>query len=222
MVFDSGFEYGDTSVRWAATGCTPTVSGTFAGPLSGASVAKLTTTATTATFGSDQKYIQIVPSNPNGTKGVYTFSGYVSSATADVVTPKILWYNSSGTLISTSSGTPVTLGTGAWVRVSVTDSAPSTTLNAVYRFDFATASGRVIYVDDALFEESPYVQPYFGTDSSGAGTGYYQTSDLSTDAYGAFGWVAYYKNLNNALARLKAELPNYLPFGCSWTLQLNG
>lgn len=59
----------------------------------------------------------------------YTFSCYgLRAASADVtlaVTPSITWYTASGAVVSTSTGGAVTLATGAWVRPTVTATAPA-------------------------------------------------------------------------------------------------
>lgn len=149
----------------------------------------------------------------------HTFSAYFNSATADVVTPKIFWYDSSNTLLATTVGTPVTLGGSAWTRVSVTGTAPisggtTTATKVVYWFDIATAVTRIIYVDCVLFEASPYLQPYFD-----ATIGYYQTADLATDSgINTLGRSLYYKNKANAVSRLNSAIADYLPIGTTYAL----
>ena len=94
----------------------------------------------------------------------YTFSVYaqVPSGTESVV-PAIVWYDSTKTLISTSTGSTTTVdGTGtAWDRVSMTATAPATAAYAHVQLAWTAAIGDILTLDSALFENSSAVSPYF-------------------------------------------------------------
>ena len=103
----------------------------------------------------------------------YTFSIYVQPATtSETFTPKISWYDSTNTLISTSSGTSFNLNAGVWTRPYVTATAPATTAYATVEIDWTTATtGDVVIVDEALFENAGQVLEYFDG-SNGSATVY--------------------------------------------------
>jgi hypothetical protein len=80
-------------------------------------------------------------------------------------------------------------------------------VSAKLRLDFATANGRITYVDAVLFEASGYLQPYF--DGS---TGYGELADLLWEnGSTSSGRSLYYLNRVAVLKRLKSVLPDYLP-----------
>jgi hypothetical protein len=102
----------------------------------------------------------------------YTFSVYsqLDTASSESLTPSIKWYNSSNTLISTATGTVTTVSTTSpdWVRLEVTGIAPSTAHSAAVIVEWAAASGEVLYLDSALFENAPIAFTFF-TGASGYG-----------------------------------------------------
>jgi hypothetical protein len=102
----------------------------------------------------------------------YTFSVYsqLDSASSEPLTPSIKWYNSSNSLISTTSGTVTTVESTSpeWVRLEVTGVAPSTAHSASVSVQWAAASGDILYLDSALFENAPIAFTFF-TGASGYG-----------------------------------------------------
>lgn len=102
----------------------------------------------------------------------YAFSIYVESAdAAETVTPIIRWYDSSYSLISSSTGSAFTTSTSNWVRPYVIAEAPSTVAYASVEIQWGTASGNKLYVDLALFENAGQVLEYFDG-SNGPGSYY--------------------------------------------------
>jgi hypothetical protein len=94
----------------------------------------------------------------------YTFSVYIQvpSGTEPVV-PAIVWYDSSKTAISTSTGSSFTVdGAGTvWDRVFVTDTAPADAAYAHVQLAWTAVVGDVIKLDSALFENSSALSPFF-------------------------------------------------------------
>jgi hypothetical protein len=106
----------------------------------------------------------------------YTFSIYTQVSTgSEVVTPSIVWYDSSKNPISTSTGDPftITATNTTWNRPFVTATAPATAAYTHVELNWTTTVGNIILVDSALFENTSAVSPYF--DGSG-GPG--EASDL--------------------------------------------
>jgi hypothetical protein len=102
----------------------------------------------------------------------YTFSVYtqLDAASSETVTPSISWYNSSNTLISTTTGTATTVNstTPGWTRLEVTGNAPSTAHSSAVSVTWAAGNGEVLYLDSALFENAPIAFTFF-TGASGYG-----------------------------------------------------
>lgn len=96
----------------------------------------------------------------------YTGSFYVRrlvGTAAPTVTVSISWYNISKTLINTNTSTVTTLSTTTnWTRVSFSDVAPSNAAyaNVTLTWTNGAASDQIV-VDNALFENSAFVLPYF-------------------------------------------------------------
>jgi hypothetical protein len=94
----------------------------------------------------------------------YTFSVYtqVPSGT-EVIVPAIVWYDSSKTEISTSTGSSFTVdGAGTvWDRVFVTDTAPEDAAYAHVQISWTAVIGDVIRLDSALFENTSALSPFF-------------------------------------------------------------
>jgi hypothetical protein len=96
----------------------------------------------------------------------YTFSVYFQGAnTSDMITLSIHWYNSSHSLISTTTGTTVNavhLSNGdVWDRTFVTGTAPSTAAYATVSIVLNTATGNIWKIDAGLFEQSSFVLSEF-------------------------------------------------------------
>ena len=94
----------------------------------------------------------------------YTFSLYtqVPSGTEPIV-PAIVWYDSSKTEISTSTGSSFNVdGEGTvWDRVFVTETAPEDAAYAHVQLSWTAAIGDVIRLDSALFENTSALSPFF-------------------------------------------------------------
>ena len=108
---------------------------------------------------------------PAGTSGVpvtagsiYSLSAYVRSSTAsEDFQVFIRWYNSSGTLITDSTGSTGASSTTIWTRLSVSATAPVGAAYASLRVrKIATGtSGLFHYIDAVLFEKSNTPSGYF-------------------------------------------------------------
>lgn len=151
-------------------------------PLDGQFALKLTVTAT-GTFSIN---------TASGTSGFpvtvgtsYAFQIATKTATTSRgVTPTITWYNSSGTLLSTSSGTAVTDVSTGYTVASLAAVAPTSAAYAALGVLYASSSsGEVHYVDCALFETSATINSWFdGSSVNAAGVVYAWTgsADAST------------------------------------------
>lgn len=144
----------------------------------------------------------------------YTFSIYVQpQGTSESFTPKISWYDSTNTLISTFSYASFNVNAGVWTRPYVTATAPATAAYAAVELDWTTAStGDVVVLDEALFENTGQVLDYFDG-SNGPGTVYdlfWEGSQSNANAARSH----YYKNRFAVQTRLYgATLNAQLPMG---------
>lgn len=73
----------------------------------------------------------------------------------------LVWYDVSGTLISTVDGTPANNNTSTWTRLTVTATAPTTARFVALKTTIASSTtGEVHYVDDSgifrMSSPSPY------------------------------------------------------------------
>jgi hypothetical protein len=150
----------------------------------------------------------------------YTFSIYAQTAggTSETVVPYIYWYNSNKTLISYLAGDPIVVNAASWGRASVSSVAPSTAAYADVQLVWVPAgSSGNIYVDSALFENSPFVLDYFD-----GNTGYSNIAELiweggNPDA----GRSHYYKNRVSIQNRLHSGVLNeYVGQGSTYALYL--
>lgn len=94
----------------------------------------------------------------------YTFSIYAQvNLGSDILTPAIVWYDSTKTLISTSTDGSVTVSaTGLdWERMYLTATAPDNAAYAHVQVSAVTSIGNVLKLDSALFENTSAVSPYF-------------------------------------------------------------
>ena len=82
-----------------------------------------------------------------------TYTGMVSAraaATSRNVTAAIVWYNASGTLLSTNTGTAVADTTTGWTQATVTASAPTSAAYATLKVTVTSAAAsEVHYIDEA-------------------------------------------------------------------------
>ncbi len=149
----------------------------------------------------------------------YSFSVYVKAGqTSTPVTPSIVWYNSSKTVISTASGSAFPISATGWTRASVTAVAPDNAAYAHVQLAWTpSATSDIIYTDAALFENSFFVLEYF--DGS---VGFSSTSELFWEG-GApnAGRSHYYKNRVAIESRMNAgALDEYVGLGASYAVYL--
>ena len=151
----------------------------------------------------------------------YTFSIYVQAQTSsESFTPKISWYDSSYTFISTTSGTSFNANSLVWTRPYITATAPATAAYAAVELDWTTAAtGDVVIYDEALFENTGQVLDYFDG-FNGSGTSY----DLFWEGGQGNANAArshYYKNRFAVQTRLYgATLNAQLPMGSTAAIYL--
>ena len=149
----------------------------------------------------------------------YTFSVYCQGTIqANTATASIDWYNSSYSLISTTTGTVTDLTTylsaTSWDQVSVSGNAPATAAYAAVKVTFATAIGNTVALDSALFENVSYVQPEF---YGGGGPG--QSTDFFWEGTANASRSHYYKNYAVVNSRLRyGALDNQLLLGTTLAL----
>lgn len=145
----------DTSsvTGWSAlTNCTVALSSAeiWTGPSSLAMTASAagTMTATTSTGSSGAAVV--------GGFQYCAAAHFYAAATARTVSVNIAWYDSTGTLISTSAGTGVSDSTTGWTRAGVVAAAPATAAYASVQVSVASAaSGEAHYVGGVLLGYSP-------------------------------------------------------------------
>jgi len=149
----------------------------------------------------------------------YTFSINVQPLTAtESVTPTISWYNSSHTLISTTTGTPFSAAVGSWTLPYLTDTAPATAAYATVGVTWnSPTTGHQILFDAAVFENSANLLPFFdGTFGSAA-----IASDLLWEGTAGASRSHYYKNRLAVQTRLySGVLTSQLPLGCTYAVYL--
>lgn len=190
ITFDTGTT--TTSARAIATGTFHKASNSLKVTSSGTLVSVASWNGSTAAQQMDIYY-------PNTE---YTFSVHIkSSATGNTVTPSISWYNSSNTLISSTTGTTTTItateGGPTWDRVYITGVAPSTAAYATVSVAFSTSTGTKLYLDSALFEHEAFLFPFF----SGAG-GPADSSSFMWEGSANASRSHYYKNFAAVSNRL--------------------
>lgn len=98
---------------------------------------------------------------------VYSASLYVKVPAGEetsALTLSISWYNSSGTLLSSSAAAEAEIfDVDGWIRLGVTATSPSTAATAKVSIVQVTAgtAGQKFLVDAALLEQSSYIGQYF-------------------------------------------------------------
>jgi hypothetical protein len=84
------------------------------------------------------------------------FSFYGEGAGTDAImslTPQLVWYDSAGVFVSTSSGSPVATSSSAWVSGSISDTPPATAVYVIPRILVTGQSaGSVLYLDEFQLE----------------------------------------------------------------------
>ena len=152
----------------------------------------------------------------------YTFSIYCAaseiSGDSKIITPFIKWYDSSSALISTVTGSPVTVGR-TFGRPFVTSTAPETATTATVGITWTATgaggelTGNEVAVDAALFEKSAFVNSFF--DGS---NGLAQLSDLFWEGDTNASRSHYYRNRFSVQSRLVAKLPDWINYGTTFEL----
>jgi hypothetical protein len=152
----------------------------------------------------------------------YTFSVYIKPITGTVsptVRPIIYWYDSTKTAISSNLASLITVtNTNSWTRIDCSAVAPANAAyaNASVLWTNGAASDQIA-LDNALFENSPFVLQYF--DGS---QGFGSTAELFWE--GQVPNLArshYYKNRVAISDRLaKGALDEWLTSGSSYALYL--
>jgi hypothetical protein len=160
------FEGGITT-GWTGTNCTP---GTSTAKSDSGLYSMTLTASTAAAFSA---------ATATGTSGIPVTAGLSyafqmksqAAATSRTVTLSISWYNSSGTLLSTSSGTGVADTTTGFTVASVVATAPASSAFASLKIAYNTAAtSEVHYVDSGFYEQSATVGSYFDGDTVDAGS----------------------------------------------------
>jgi hypothetical protein len=150
----------------------------------------------------------------------YAFSVYaqILGGGQEEVTPEIIWYNSSKTVISSSVGTEytVTASGTSWNRLSLIATAPSTAAYASVRLTWQVIDGSTLGLDKALFENVGVILPYFdGNDGPTDGT------DLFWEGTAASSRSHLYKNRFAIQNRLTRELlSEYINLGSTFAIYL--
>jgi hypothetical protein len=203
------FSYSGTLARTA-------VAGTFYISGSVLKVSPTTTTAVLKSWNGSTTSQQMGIYNPGAD---YTFSVYSQgSTTSETITLSITWYDSSYTLISTATGSTLTvtkLITGtSWDRPYVTATAPSTAAYAIVTATLTTSNGSDIRFDKALFEQNSFALPFFSGDTGSAAS-----TDLIWEGTAAASRSHYYHNYSVTTSRLLyGALDDYLLLGTSLSI----
>jgi hypothetical protein len=148
----------------------------------------------------------------------YTFSIYVKSASANA-NVEITWYDINKSSISSSTGNALQLSDAInWGRVSLKAIAPATAAYASVALVWTSPPvGNVIYVDDALFENSSFVLPYFDGNTGPGSTAELFWEGSAPNASRSH----YYKNRVAIADRLaKGALNDWLMSGSTYALYL--
>jgi hypothetical protein len=152
----------------------------------------------------------------------HTFSCYVEyfnegtgPTNADSVVVGVTWYTSSNAIIRSDLGDAINhAGTTDWVRPSVTATAPANTSYAVATIFWTPSATTVsLVLDEALFEESPFVNSYFD-----GNTGVASLSNLFWEGTANASKSHYYRNRATTEGRLLEDLPNQLTAGTTFQL----
>lgn len=104
---------------------------------------------------------------PGGTSGVavapntyYTFSVWVRTSPARNLVVQLLWYDSSGTYLSSSNG-PATAGSPSWTRFIVTGQSPATAAYCQVAVSmFGGSMGDAMWWDGAQLEQKAYATTF--------------------------------------------------------------
>lgn len=148
----------------------------------------------------------------------YTFSVFAKgTSVTDSAVASITWYDSSHSVISTTSGpaTALTTSSTTWSRPYVTSTSPATAAYATVKVIVTTTSGNVLAFDESLFEHSSFVNTPFTGD-----TGPGPSTDFSWEGTVNASRSHYYKNYANiAIRMLNGALDNQLLMGTSISIK---
>jgi hypothetical protein len=155
---------------------------------------------------------------PNTT---HTFSCYVNyfdegtePTIEDAVLVGISWYDEDDEVIRADLGTPVPYSDLDWDRPFVTSTAPANTSYAIASVIWTPSETTVsLVLDEALFEESSFVNSYFD-----GNTGVASLSNLFWEGTANASKSHYYRNRATTEGRLLEDLPNQLTAGTTFQL----
>ena len=149
----------------------------------------------------------------------YTFSIYaqLSTAGSENLTPSITWYTSANAASTTSGGTVSVTGTSPnWVRLEVTGVAPVNAHSAIVTVNWAAANTEILYLDSALFENTPVAFTFFDGSS-----GFGDNPDYVWEGTANASRSHYYKNRYSIQVRTaNATFKDKLPMGTTVALYL--
>lgn len=118
--------------------------------------------------------------------------------------------------VTTWSSLAYTTSLPAWMRMSVTDVAPENAAKAVLSVVWTPSTKQTaLLVDEALFEKSPFTNPFFDGDVGLTDT----TSTMWEDGGTPNDCRSYfYRNWTYVSNRLEQVLPDYLPAGSTFKI----
>ena len=147
----------------------------------------------------------------------YTFSIYAKSyAGMQVGVCSIYWYDATGNLISTQTGSNLNINQ-EWVQASVTGTSPTNCYSAKVEFNWIpAAAGDYLAIDHAMFEKTPFVLSYFDGDSGLATPDELYWEGGVADASRSH----FYVNRIAVEERLKIALKDFLTLGTTFTVYL--
>jgi hypothetical protein len=207
------------TASWSVTGGTKVSSSTLTGvpvfPGAGQSLVVRPASVAPVTVKSEN----VLNLTPNTT---YTFSVYAEyfnegagPTPTDTVFASIQWRDSSGNVLKSNLGAAYShAGTSGWIRPNVTSTAPATFAYATVSVVWAPSSTSVsLVLDQALFEESPFVNTYFD-----GNTGVSSLANLDWEGTPNLSKSQYYRNREVTEVRLNKDLPNYLTAGTTFQI----
>jgi hypothetical protein len=206
---------GNNTISFATSGSTQASLATTGTAYSEGHAMKLTATATSVVLKSYTTNDQMCGIFYPNTSYTFSIYGIVGSGT-EQVTPKIIWLNTSRSVISTSTGTPTTIKT-SWTRTSVTATAPTNAAYAYVELDWTTTVGKTLTVDRALFENSAFALDYFSGSTGPAEVGslFWEASNTN------YGRSHLYRNRVATQNRLvNGGLRDFVPLGSTFALYL--
>lgn len=151
---------------------------------------------------------------PVDEESTYTGSAYFkAAATGRSCRVKLVWYDTGGSVISTSTGDSVSSVTTGWTRAEVTATAPALAVYGAIVAEVLATGGasEVEYVDSVLVEESASLLDYF----DGAGT---PDADYLWDGTTHGSKSYYYPNQSQRSQRISTLLTDYVPMDATYTI----